>query len=80
MASVRTSTLVSTVHTSGVNIESVVIIVSSCCVIMSFVVGAFAKVVAKAITGAIDKFRLDVIAKLETRITILETWMMKGRR
>jgi len=61
-----------TVHTSGINWESVGTIIAAVVAAMTFVLGLFARYVSGQITGAIDKFRIDVIARLDTRITILE--------
>lgn len=64
--------IAATVHTSGINWESVGTIIAAVVAAMTFVLGAFAKYVSGQITGSIDKFRIDVIARLDTRITILE--------
>lgn len=63
-----------TTHTSGVNWESVATIVSSVAVIMSLIIGVFAKVISNQIAGAINKLRLDVISSLDLRVVALEQW------
>ena len=62
----------STVRTSGINWESVGTIIAAVVAALTFVLGLFARYVSGRITGSIDKFRIDVIARLDTRITILE--------
>lgn len=62
-----------TVHTIGVNWESVVAIIVGVVTIMTVVFGLFARYVSGQITGSIDRFRLEVIQKLDRRITVLET-------
>lgn len=64
--------IASTVHTSGIDWASVITMVSSVVVIMSLVLAVIGKFIANKITSAIDGFRIEVIAKLDTRITILE--------
>ena len=61
-----------TVRTSGINWESVGTIIAAVVAAMTFVLGLFARYVSGQITGSIDKFRIDVISRLDTRITILE--------
>jgi hypothetical protein len=62
-----------TVHTTGVNWESVIAIVASTIVILSAMIGAFAKIISDRITSAINRFRLDVVNQLDNRLTAVET-------
>lgn len=61
-----------TVHTTGVNWESVAVIVAAIATTMTFVLTLFAKVIGGTIAGAVDKLRIEVIAKMDNRITTLE--------
>jgi hypothetical protein len=63
---------VSTVHTAGVNWESVAVIVSAIATTMAFILTLFARVIGGSIAGAVDKLRIEVIAKMDNRITTLE--------
>jgi len=65
--------LATAVHTAGVNIELVLTIVGSIVLIMTAILGFFARWIADRITSAIDRFRIDVIVQLDTRLTVLET-------
>jgi hypothetical protein len=56
------------VHTVGVNWESVFAI----CGILSCVFGILAAYISARVTGAIDKLRIEVISKMETRLSLLE--------
>lgn len=60
------------VHTAGINWESVGTIIAATVAAMSFVFGVFARYVSGRITAAIDRFRIDVISKMDVRISILE--------
>jgi hypothetical protein len=64
--------LATTVHTSGVNWQSVAAIVGAVVVAMSAVFGLIARVVSNQITGAINKFRIEVVDKLDRRLTRIE--------
>jgi len=64
--------LAATVHTSGVNVASLVAIVSSIVVVMSVIIGVFAKIIGGQITSAIDRFRNEVVSQLDHRLTIVE--------
>lgn len=61
-----------TVHTSGINWQSVIAIVGGTITIMSIVFGLFAKVISDKITNAINKFRIDVVTQLDLRLTSVE--------
>jgi hypothetical protein len=65
--------LAANVHTTGVNIESVITIVGGTVVILTAIFGLFARWISGRITGAIDKFRIDVVFQLDTRLTKLES-------
>lgn len=58
-----------TVHTTGVNWESVAAIVT----ILSIVFGFIARMVGSMIVRAIDKFQIRVVNQLEHRLTTVET-------
>lgn len=60
------------VHTIGINWASVLTIVSAVVVIMTAVLGVLTRYVASKVTGAIDKFRIDVFDPLEGRVTAVE--------
>lgn len=61
------------VHTAGVNWQATVAIVGGVVVIMSAVIGVFSRWIAGQITGAINQFRVDVVAQLDLRLTAVET-------
>jgi hypothetical protein len=61
-----------TVHTSGINWESITTIIGSIVVIMSAVFTAIARYVTSKVTTAINDFRVDVIAKMDERLVKLE--------
>jgi hypothetical protein len=65
--------LAMTVHTAGINWASVGAIVGTVATTMTIIVGISAKLVANQISSAIDKFRIEVVSKLDTRITRIET-------
>jgi hypothetical protein len=64
---------VAAIHTAGVNWASVAAIAGSVAAIMSIIIGLFAKLISSQITTAIDKFRIEVVNKLDTRLTAAET-------
>lgn len=64
---------VQTVHTTGVNWSSVVTITSAVVVLMTAVLGLTAKYISSRITSSIDRFRIDVVSKLDTRLIQVET-------
>ena len=61
------------VHTTGVNIQSVLAIVASITVILGFIGALFVKYITSKITGSIHDFQDAVVDKLDTRLTIVET-------
>lgn len=61
-----------TVHTSGINWESVITIIASICAIVAVLGGFASKYVAGKITAAIREFQVAVVAKLDTRLTTVE--------
>lgn len=63
---------IQTVRTAGVNWLSVVTITSAIVVIVSFIFGVATRYIANSIAGAIDKFRIEVIGKLDSRLTRVE--------
>lgn len=64
---------VTTVHTTGINWESVLTIVGAVCVILTTLGTYVARYVAGNVTTAINNFKIDVVAKLDTRLTTVET-------
>ncbi len=64
------------VHTTGINWASVITIVCSVvgalAIIFAAITRFFARYISDRITGAIDKLRLDVLAQMDKRVTILE--------
>ncbi len=67
---------IQTVHTSGVNWDSVAVIVSSCVAVLGFIFALVAKWVSGMIVRAIDTFRIEMITainSLDKRIGTLET-------
>lgn len=64
--------LATTVHTTGINWESVIAIVAAIVTVMSIVIGVIGKMIGNQITSAINKFRLDVVAQLDNRLTSVE--------
>jgi hypothetical protein len=75
---------IATVHTSGINVESVLVIVGSVTGTLGIVFGAIARslgrYVAGKITASIDQLRIDVISALEVRVTALEASTAPKRR
>jgi hypothetical protein len=65
------------VHTIGINWLSVLticgIVVGMLSVVLGGLFGFIAKYVANQITIAIDRFSLNVITRMDKRLTILET-------
>jgi hypothetical protein len=61
-----------TVHTTGINWASVTAIVGGCVVILSFIMGIVSKYLGNRITGSIDRFRIDVVNQLDSRLTKVE--------
>jgi len=47
---------------------------------MSIIAGLFAKLIGGQITTAIDKFRIEVVSQLDTRLTKLEVLATATRR
>ena len=66
-----------TVHTSGVNWASVILIVCSIVGSLAIIFGAIARyathTLSRSTTDAINQFRIDVVAALVTRLTVVET-------
>jgi hypothetical protein len=66
-----------TVHTTGVNWVSVITIVASVVATISIIGGVFIKYLSgsikEGIVAAIDRFRIDVVNKLDLRLTAVET-------
>jgi hypothetical protein len=64
------------VHTTGINWASTLTIVCAVVgalgIIFTAVTRFFARYISDRITNSIDKLRLDVLAKMDKRVTILE--------
>jgi hypothetical protein len=61
-----------TVHTTGVNWQSVLVIVASVVTIVSILGASIGHYVADRVTGAINAFQIAVVSKLDTRLTAVE--------
>jgi hypothetical protein len=74
---------ITTVHTSGINWESVATIVVSVVVSLSTIFGliarSMAKYVASHIATSIDRFRIDVVSALADRVASLEASRRRNR-
>jgi hypothetical protein len=60
------------VHTEGINWESVAAIVSIVITVVGGIFGIIARMVSNRITTAIDRFRIEVVGQLDTRLTRVE--------
>jgi hypothetical protein len=60
------------VHTTGINLASVLTIVSAVVVIMTAILGVTARYITARITGAIDRFRIEAFDPLAERVSELE--------
>lgn len=67
------SLAIQTVQTSGINWESIAAITVAITTVMSLLLGILNRSVGNQITAAMNNLRIEVIAKLETRIAILES-------
>jgi hypothetical protein len=65
------------VHTTGINWPSVILIVCAIVGALAIIFGAIARYATKQLsrstTDAINQFRIDVVAALVTRLTVVET-------
>jgi hypothetical protein len=61
-----------TVHTTGINWESVVTIIASITTILAVLGAAVTRFVTGRITMAIHEFQIAVVDKLDSRLTELE--------
>lgn len=68
------------VHTTGVNWASVVTITAAVVVIMTTVFSIVARYITSRIGGAVDRFRIEVVDKLDTRLTSVETTLVEISR
>lgn len=64
-------------HTVGINWPSVLTIICAIVGAVAIIFAGIAKVVTNAVTNSIDKFRIEVIAKMETRLSILEQIVLR---
>jgi hypothetical protein len=60
------------VHTTGINVSATIAIVASVVTIMTVVFGVLARSIGNQITRAINELRIEVINKLDIRLTRLE--------
>jgi hypothetical protein len=60
------------VHTTGINWASVLTIVLGIVTLLSIIVGFTSRYLGNRITGSIDKFRIEVVSQLDTRLTKVE--------
>jgi hypothetical protein len=72
--------LATTVHTSGINWETVGTLIGSIIAAVTLIFGFFARYISNRITASIDRFRIDVIAKMDTRLTVLEEIVGRNKR
>lgn len=63
---------VSTVHTTGINWESVFTIIGSIVTVLAIVGALATRTIGNKITAAIHEFQITVINKLDTRLTQVE--------
>lgn len=63
---------IQTVQTSGINWESVSAVVVAVVTCVSLMMTWLSRSIANQITRAIDRLRIEVITKLDRRVTILE--------
>lgn len=61
-----------TVHTAGINWESVITIIGSVVTILAVVGALVSRAIGNKITAAIHEFQIAVIDKLDTRLTQVE--------
>ena len=73
------ATVLQTVHTTGVNWDSVAAIVgiisgviTTFAIIVGWISKSFAKYITNQITSSINQFRIEVVATLENRLTRVE--------
>jgi Kef-type K+ transport system membrane component KefB len=62
-----------TVHTAGVNWQSVLTIIGSIVTLVAIILTAIARYIAGKVTGAINEFRVSVVDQLTTRLTVVES-------
>lgn len=68
------------VHTTGVNWVSVATITGAVVILMTTVLGFTAKYIASKITASISQLRIEVVDKLDTRLSIVETTLQSINR
>lgn len=59
-----------------VNWEAIITMSVSIVGIMTVIFGFLSRYIANRVAGSINEFRIDVLSKMETRVTILETAML----
>jgi hypothetical protein len=68
--------LAQAVHTTGINWASVLTIICAVVGALALIFGALARIITKSITrsitDAINQFRIDVVAALVTRLSVVE--------
>lgn len=60
------------VHTTGVNWASVTTIIVGITLVMTTILGVLAKYIANRVAGSINQLRIDVVDKLDTRLSVVE--------
>jgi hypothetical protein len=61
-----------TVHTTGINWDSVSVIVCAIVGALAIILGGIARYLSGTITDAINQFRIDVVAKMDLRLSLVE--------
>jgi hypothetical protein len=69
--------LADAVRTTGINWASVLTIICSIVGALAIIFAFMAKLVTNAVTTSIDKFRIEVIAKMDVRLSILEQIVLR---
>jgi hypothetical protein len=72
--------LAQAVHTVGINWASVITIICSIVAALAIIFAFIARLVTGAVTNSIDKFRIEVISKMDVRLSILEQIVLRSWR
>jgi hypothetical protein len=68
------------VHTTGVNWVSVATITGAVVILMTAILSITAKYIASKITASISRLRIEVVDKLDTRLSIVEATLQSINR
>lgn len=60
------------VHTTGINWISVTTIIVGITVVMSALLSVIARYIANRVTDSINRLRIDVVDKIDTRLSVVE--------